>query len=368
VSERLRESDSVLVEAIRKQTGTLVSANRRLRRENRALRKYSTEEVGFEGFGGSSERAKDVRAAARRAARSEVPVLLQGDPGTGKTFLARGIHATGKSESRPFAVAYCSAANELTLESELLGRAGGGLAGTSPPRPGLVEEAEGGTLLLEEVGGLSRALQGVLLRLLETGQFERVGETRSRQARVRVIATTGADLNAAVRDGSFRSDLLARLAAIRIAVPPLRARRRDIPEIALHMLREEAQRLGVAPLRLASPALDRLARHEYPGNLREMAGEVERLYATLEPGSTIEAGDLSPRIRQCDEAATRAGRRRSSGCTARISIASSGISTWATSSDQAGALRIPIGRSAAARHPLTGSGSPRPAHGWSRPA
>jgi DNA-binding NtrC family response regulator len=301
VSERLRESDSVLIEAICKQAGTLVSANRRLRRENRTLRSSWKEEQGFEEFVGSSDRAKGVRAAARRAARSESPVLLRGEPGTGTTLLARSIHAARKSASGPFVVAYCRADDELTLESELLGCAAGMLPGGAVERTGLLEEAGGGTLLLEEVGELSRALQGVLLRFLEVGRFERFGETRTREARVRVIATTTVDLETAVREGGFRRDLLARLCAIRIAVPPLRARRRDIPEIAVRLLRDEAQRMGVPPLRLASPALDRLSRYDFPGNLRELACEVERLYATLEPGSTVAAGDLAARIRQCDE-------------------------------------------------------------------
>lgn len=301
VSERLRESDSVLIEALRKQTGTLVSANRRLRRENRALRSSSVEEVGFEEFVGASDRAKSIRAAARRAARSESPVLLQGEAGTGKSLLARGIHAAGGSASRPFVVVYCAAADELRLESELLGHATGLLTAGAPGRPGLVEEADGGTLFFEEVGGLSRALQGVLLRLLETGRFERIGETRTREARVRVVATTTEGLEAAVREGRFRRDLLARLCAIPITLSPLRTRRRDIPEIVMHLLRDEAQRLGVSPLRLASPALDRLSRYEFPGNLRELAEEVERLYGTLEPGSTVAVGDLAARIRQSDE-------------------------------------------------------------------
>ena len=123
---------------------------------------------------------------------------------------------------------YCAAADESSLERELFGHAAGLLASEAPGRPGLVEEAEGGTLLLEEVGELSRALQGVLLRLIETGRFDRVGETRTREARVRVIATTTAGLEAAVREGDFRRDLLARLCAIRITVAPLRARRGDI--------------------------------------------------------------------------------------------------------------------------------------------
>jgi DNA-binding NtrC family response regulator len=301
VSERLRESDSVLIETLSKQSGVLASANRRLRRENRTLRNSWKEEAGFEEFVGSSAGAKSLRAAARRAARSESPLLLEGEPGTGKTLLARSIHAAGRSASGPFVVAYCSAVDELTLESALLGDAAGTLRGGARGSTGLVEEAGGGTLLLEEVGGLSRALQGVLLRFIDVGHFERVGESRTREAKVRVMASTTVDLEEAVREGRFRRDLLARLCAVRVAVPPLRSRRYDIPEIALDLLRDEAQRRGVPPLRLSSPALDRLSRYEFPGNLRELAGEVERLYETLEPGSTVAAGDLCAGIRQSDE-------------------------------------------------------------------
>jgi transcriptional regulator with PAS, ATPase and Fis domain len=302
LSLRLRESDAAQLEALRAKAERLVEANHALSRENRRLQVALDERFGFDAFVGSSERAEAVRSAARRAAESELPVLLVGETGTGKELLARAIHAASERRERPFVALNCALFSESLLESELFGHARGAFTGASALKLGLVEAADGGTLFLDELADMPRPLQAALLRFLELGEFRRLGETETRHADVRVVAAMHLGVDEALATGRVRRDLHFRLDVFRIEVPPLRERSEDVPELAARIAAEVAARLGVAQLGLEPSALEALGRHAFPGNVRELRNEIERLYAVHGGGARVEAELLSPRLRETDPA------------------------------------------------------------------
>ena len=296
LSLRLRESDAAQIEALRAKAERLVEVNDELSRENRRLRVALDERFGFEAFIGSGARAEAVRTAAQRAAESELPVLLVGETGTGKELLARAIHAASGRRAAPFVALNCALFSEALLESELFGHARGAFTGATALKPGLVEAADGGTLFLDELADMPRPIQAALLRFLELGEFRRLGETQTRHADVRIVAAMQLDVEEALASGRVRGDLHFRLDVFRIEVPPLRERAEDVPELAVQVAGEVAERLGCAPLRFGPGALEALCRHPFPGNVRELRNEVERLYATRGGGVLVEAGMLSERF------------------------------------------------------------------------
>jgi len=300
---RLRESDRAWIESLAAKTRSLEAENRELAHENRRLADELDSRSGFEAFIGESAGARRVRQLARRAARSDVSVLLIGETGTGKEVLARAIHAASERAAHRFVAVNCALLSETLIESELFGHLRGAFTGATESRPGLVEAAEGGTLLLDEVADLPWPVQGALLRFLELREYRRLGDTRVRRADVRVVAATHVDLHEAAAQGSFRRDLVYRLDVMRIEVPPLRDRREDVERLLRHAGERVASRLDRPPLRFARSALEVLGGYAFPGNVRELENEVERLYATLEPGEQAEARHLSPRIRESDPAA-----------------------------------------------------------------
>jgi len=222
-----------------------------------------------------------------RAAESDASVLFRGESGTGKGVLARFLHARSARAERSFVVTNCPTLSEELLASELFGHARGAFTGAVRDQPGRVEAAEGGTLFLDEIGEIPTALQAKLLRFLQEKDFERLGETRTRHADVRVVAATNRDLDAAVQAGTFRQDLLYRLNIVEIVVPPLRARPEDILAMARGFLstlgrgtRREAQEL--------SPAAEKaLLAYDWPGNVRELRNAIERA-VILWPARVIE--------------------------------------------------------------------------------
>jgi transcriptional regulator with PAS, ATPase and Fis domain len=300
LSRRLRESDAAQLEALRAKAERLASANQRLSRENRRLRVELDERFGFEEFVGSSAPAEAVRSAARRAAESELPVLLVGETGTGKELLARAIHAGGERSARPFLALNCALFSEALLESELFGHARGAFTGASAMKLGLVEAADGGTLFLDELEDMPRAIQASLLRFIELREFRRLGETEVRRADVRIVAAMQTEVEDALATGRVRRDLLFRIDVFRIELPPLRERSEDVPELAAHVVGEVAKRLGCEPLALSPAALAALCRHPFPGNVRELRNEIERLYAMRGAEGVVGAHELSERIRAGD--------------------------------------------------------------------
>jgi two-component system, NtrC family, response regulator AlgB len=230
-----------------------------------------------------------------RAARSDASVLLRGESGTGKGVLARAIHVQSDRLARPFVVVNCPTLSEELLTSELFGHAMGAFTGAVRDQPGRVESAEGGTLFLDEIGELSPALQAKLLRFIQEKQFERVGESKTRRADVRLVVATNRDLESDVAAGRFREDLLYRLNVVELKVPPLRERPEDILPLARRFL-EFFGRAAKRPLQELSPAAcDVLRAQTWPGNIRELRNVMERV-TILWPAAVVEPAAFPDRM------------------------------------------------------------------------
>jgi transcriptional regulator with PAS, ATPase and Fis domain len=297
VIARLCESDTAQIEILEKKNQRLVKSNRQLSRENRRLRGELDERFSFENFVGSGRSAERVRRAGHLAARSDLPVLLLGETGTGKELLARAIHGASERRSGAFVPVNCALFTETLLESELFGHTRGAFTGAAQEKQGLVEAAHGGTLFLDELADMPPPVQAALLRFLDFQEFRRLGETEVRRADVRVIAATDADLDEAVRTGRIRRDLYYRINVFTIEVPPLRERPEDIPELVSHCALRTAERLGCPPLEFEPAAIEAFGAHDFPGNVRELQNEVDRLMAVLGPGARVAPRSLSGKIR-----------------------------------------------------------------------
>jgi NtrC-family two-component system response regulator AlgB len=252
-------------------------------RERRALKSRVTELEGQlrdtvpeTDLDTGSPKLRSVFEIAATASRSDAPVLLRGESGTGKTVLARWIHSLSPRASHPFVVINCPTLSEELLTSELFGHSKGAFTGAVRDQPGRVEAAEGGTLFLDEIGDIPPPLQAKLLRFLEEKQFERLGENKTRRANVRTIAATNRDLEDQVRRGLFREDLLYRLNVIELQLPPLRERPEDILRLARRFLLFFARSARRQPQELSKEAEDALASYPWPGNIRELKNIIER--------------------------------------------------------------------------------------------
>jgi two-component system response regulator AtoC len=216
---------------------------------------------------------------ARAAASTGADVLIEAESGTGKELLARFIHDTSDRSRKPFVAVNCAAVPEALLESELFGHGKGAFTGAIAAKPGKFELADGGTILLDEIGEMPLHLQPKLLRALQEREFERLGEGRSVKVDIRVIATTNVSLREMVERGQFRGDLYYRLNVIPLSLPPLRDRPDDIPILARHFAEKYTAQLQAKPFRLHPEFLDRLQSHTWPGNVRELANFMRRVLA-----------------------------------------------------------------------------------------
>jgi two-component system, NtrC family, response regulator HydG len=233
----------------------------------------------------ASEAMRHLAVLVARVAPRDVTVLLSGESGTGKERVAEAIVRASRRADRPFVRFNCAALTPELAEAELFGHARGAFTGAVRARPGLFGEADGGTLLLDELAELAVPAQGKLLRVLQEGEVRPVGEERARRVDVRVLAATHRDLGALVREGRFREDLFYRLDVVHLRVPPLRERLEDVPVLARHFLDRFAQRFGVGPLRIPETFMERLAAHAWPGNVRELENAIERLVALSPDGA-----------------------------------------------------------------------------------
>ena len=269
-----------------------VEAERRALREERdTLRRHMKSSHGFDNIIGRTERMRLVFDQVRQVAKWNTTVLLRGESGTGKELIASAIHYNSPRAGGAFVKLNCAALPDNLLESELFGHEKGAFTGAQSQRKGRFEQADGGTIFLDEIGEISPAFQAKLLRVLQEGEFERVGGTRTLSVDVRVIAATNRNLEQEVRDGVFREDLYYRLNVMPILMPALRERVEDVPELAKFLVAKLAKRQGRA-LTITDSALGVLMRHHWPGNVRELENCMERA-AVMSEGGIIDRDVLN---------------------------------------------------------------------------
>jgi len=276
-------------------TAELKRAESRLRARRRALSATARAALDPSGMVVSSPAMERVLDLARRVAQVDSTVLLSGESGVGKERVARFIHAESARTAGPFVAINCGAVPEGLLESELFGHARGAFTGASQDRPGLFEAAQGGTLLLDEIGDVPPAMQVKLLRALQEREVRRVGENRSRPVDARVIAATHKDLQAEVHAARFRQDLYYRLRVVEIRVPPLRERREAILPLARTFLAAAAEKAGRKIAGFTTAAASQLLRHAWPGNVRELENAIEHA-VVLARAHRIDVEDLPAEI------------------------------------------------------------------------
>jgi len=249
---------------------------------------------------------KTVMDVIKRAAKSPASVMILGESGTGKTVAARALHAQSHLADRPFVTVSCPSLTKELLESQLFGHVRGAFTGALRDHWGKVKAADGGTLFLDEIGDLPLEIQPKLLRLLQEREYERVGETVTRHADVRIVAATNRDLAARVAEGAFREDLFYRLNVITVRMPPLRERPRDVLRLAEHYLKHSAERCGRNVKGFTAEAEEVLRHYPWPGNLRELYNSIERS-VILSSSDRLEAADLPLEIRRQASAQDYAG-------------------------------------------------------------
>lgn len=248
------------------------------------------------GFIVASPSMFDVIDKIYKIRTSDVTVLITGESGTGKELVARHIHNQSARPRAIFLPFNCTAAPKEIIDSQLFGHRRGAFTGATTNYPGIIKAADGGTLFLDEIGDLSLEVQPKLMRFLQEGEIQPLGETKPLRVDVRILAATNTDLERAVEDGRFREDLFHRLNIIRIHVPPLRDRREEIPVLAAHFLEHFSSRAGKQPLTMTQEAIDALTDHDWPGNVRQLRNEIERVVAYAVDGARISTEDLSPEV------------------------------------------------------------------------
>lgn len=262
-----------------------------LRAENARLREELDQRYQFDNIIGRSPAMREIFQTISRVAPTRATVLLAGESGVGKDMIARAIHQHSPRKDHPFVKINCTALPENLMESELFGYEKGAFTGANSSKPGKFEQADKGTVFLDEIGDVPGNIQVKLLRILQERQFERLGSNFTRSVDVRVIAATNVDLRAALEEGRFREDLYYRLNVVPISIPPLRQRTEDIPFLALHFVRKLSKDLGSNIADITPQAIDRLLEYDWPGNVRELENTIERSIV-LASGSVLEASDI----------------------------------------------------------------------------
>src|SRR5438552_2420151 len=266
--------------------------HQRLSSHQRYLLDERDEEFNHYGIVGRSRAMDDVIRKAELVAETKSTVLITGETGTGKELVARAIHARSAQRNMPLIKVNCAAIPETLLESELFGHVRGAFTGAAANKKGKFALADGGTILLDEIGTMSPMLQSKLLRVLQEREFEPLGSERSQQVDVRVIAATNRDLRQMVSDGTFQEDLFYRLNVIPVEIPPLRSRREDIPVLIEHFVRKHQQQTGRRHDKLEDGVVEKLQDYDWPGNVRELENTIERA-VVLSTNGTIGAATIS---------------------------------------------------------------------------
>ena len=272
---------------LRESVDALRAMQLRLEAENQYLRESIGGEMGFEEIVGKSPALRDALEQVAQVAPTGAAVLLLGETGTGKELLARAIHARSDRREGPLIKVNCAALPASLVESELFGHEKGAFTGATSARPGRFELADGGTLFLDEIGDMAPEIQVKLLRVLQDGEFERVGGVRTRKADVRLVAATNRDLELAIAKGRFREDLYYRISVFPIRLPPLRDRREDIPFLVWELIQRRQDQLGRRIKRVPDSVMQALARYAWPGNVRELGNVIERAMI-LSPGPVLQ--------------------------------------------------------------------------------
>jgi len=262
-----------------------------LRDENRMLKEELGKRYSFENLIGRSPLMQEIFATVERVAPTRATVLLAGESGVGKDMIARAIHYRSPRREKPMVKINCTAIPENLMESELFGYEKGAFTGATQSKPGKFEQADGSTVFLDEIGDVPPSVQVKLLRILQEREFERLGSNKTQYSDVRVIAATNLDLRAALEQGTFREDLYYRLNVVPINIPPLRARREDIPFLAEHFVRKLAGDCGSRVDSLTGAAIEKLVNYYWPGNVRELQNVIERSLV-LCSGTTLDASDI----------------------------------------------------------------------------
>ncbi len=273
---------------------------RALRDENRQLKEELGRRYEFDNITGRSAAMQEIFSTITRVAPTRATVLLAGESGVGKDLIARAIHFHSPRRDRPFVKINCTALPENLMESELFGYEKGAFTGAAQTKPGKFEQADSGTVLLDEIGDVPASIQVKLLRVLQEREIERLGSNKTLHIDVRVIAATNSDLRAALEQGTFREDLYYRLNVVPISIPPLRARREDIPFLAEHFVRTFGADNASPVQSITEAAIKKLTEYHWPGNVRELQNVIERSLV-LCSGTTLDAGDIkletAPRTR-----------------------------------------------------------------------
>ncbi len=262
-----------------------------LAREVECLRSEVGIKYGFENIIGRSAKMQDVLRTVSMVAPLKTTVLITGESGTGKELIAKALHYNSPRSSKPMVTLNCAAIPEQLLESELFGHERGAFTDAISKKLGQFENADGGTIFLDEIGEMQAATQAKILRVLEQSEFIRVGGSQSVKVDVRVVAATNRDLHAGMRDGSFRSDLFYRLNVVSIHLPPLRERRDDLVTLIRHFMGLKIRELGLPEKVLTNDALDLMLQYSWPGNVRELENVIERTLV-LTPRAEIGGSDL----------------------------------------------------------------------------
>ena len=248
----------------------------RLREENRLLRSEVERRYGFSEIVGNSSKMQQIFSLLNKILQSDISTLFEGESGTGKELAARALHYNGQRHEKPFIVQFCGNLSEHLLESELFGHKKGSFTGAISDKRGLLEVANGGTFFLDEIADIPPAIQAKLLRVLQEGEFRRVGDTETRRVDVRIMSATNKSLATQVEKGNFREDLYYRLNVITVTLPPLRERNGDIPLLVNHFLKKNSEKAGVPMKRVTPEAMRILEGYHWPGNVRELENAVER--------------------------------------------------------------------------------------------
>ena len=269
-----------------------------LHRQNVGMNRTLQETYEFDKLVFCSNAMAEICNLAKKAATTDLPVLIQGETGTGKELLARAIHLFSGRQKQVFLAQNCGALSDSLLQSELFGHKRGAFTGAVGDRLGLFPAADGGTVFLDEVSDISPSVQVSLLRFLQEGEFKPVGSDQVRHANVRIIAASNRSLDQMVKEGSFRRDLYYRLRGFELRIPPLRERPEDIPVLTDYLIKKYLAHSGRRVPGVTAEVMQRLKSYSFPGNVRELENEVRRLVALTDDGEFITLKNLSPEIAQ----------------------------------------------------------------------